>query len=182
LIIIIKIIKILKIIKKKTIQEYLDIILDCKNFDKIEEFDKIKKKIFKYVEKIENGITTSSTIKRVIQKENKKRLNNNIELIDTKEKYDEYAKEWGLSLSSDITIKNNNWVKLLRPDFDDFIKHFYTWDELKNQCNIKKISSYYQLIKIIDNKIPINYLNSGIYNINKIVNYINIYITDDIII
>ena len=137
---------------------------------KIIEFDNIKKKIFKYVEKLENGITTASTIKRIIQKENKKRLINNIELIDTKEKYDKYAEEWGLTLSNQIeNVKNNNWVELLRPDFNDFIKQFYTWDELETYLKQTIIPSIAEFEKINNNnKIP-NYslIESGMYNENK---------------
>jgi len=155
--------------KEKTFQEYLDVIIDSKNFNKI-EFDNIKKKIFKYVEKLENGITTVITIKRIIQKENKKRLINNIELIDTKEKYDKYAEEWGLTLSNEIrTVENNNWVKLLRPDFNDFIKKFYTWDELETYFKQTTIHSIVEFEKINNNyKIP-NYslIVSGMYNENK---------------
>jgi len=154
--------------KEKTLQEYLDVIIDSKNFEKI-EFDIIKKKIFEIVE-LENEITTPRIIKRIIQKENKKRLNNNTELIDTKEKYDEYAEEWGLAKSSQITyVDNNNWVKLLRPDFDEFIKQFYTWDELETYFKENQISSIEELQKINNNKKIPNYLLilAGMYNENK---------------
>ena len=168
--------------KIKTFQDYLNIIIDSKNFEKI-EFDKIKKKIFKYVEKIENGITSANTIKRIIQKENKKRLVNNLELIDTKEKYDIYAADWGLTLSDEITmVENNNWVKLMRPDFNEFIKEFYTWDELKYLCDINRITTFLELKNFTITKIPKYYLNSGIYNINKIVNFIDIYYNDNILV
>lgn len=106
--------------KEPVVQDYMNIILDPTNSQMI-DFDNIKKKIFKLVEKIKD-FTSPSTIKMIMHKENKKRLINKIDLIDTKEKYDEYAKEWGLVNSKEIkNVKDNNWVKLLRPDFDDFI-------------------------------------------------------------
>jgi superfamily II DNA or RNA helicase len=153
--------------KTKTTEDYLDIILNSKNFEK-SDLDKIKKKIFKYTEKI-NGEVTPSIIKKIIHKENKKRHENKKELIDTKEKYDIYADEWGLTLSNNIKdVENNNWVKLLRFDFNNFIKQFYTWDELEEYVKEKKICSISNFQKINNNKIP-NYslILSGIYNENK---------------
>lgn len=158
---------------EKTFQDYLNIIIDCKNFDNIEEFDKIKKRIFKYVEKIENDVTSASTVKRIIQKENKKRLANLInkdnEIIDTKEKYDLYATEWGMSLSNSIkNVEYNNFVKLLRPDFNEFIKLFYTWEQLNKYFRDNKIKSIDECKQINNTNIPsYSLILSGIYNENK---------------
>ena len=101
-------------------------------------------------------------IQKHIHKINKvKLLNNDFTIIDTKEKYIEYANIF--NIPTNIVVKNNNWVLFLRPDYEIFIKTFYKIYEIKN-IKISSVKNYEELC-IIDKKLPpIEYLNNGIYN------------------
>ncbi len=146
------------------INNYLELILDETNITTI-KFDSIKNRIFNYCENFTGSI---GDIKRIIQKENKKRLALGQDLIDTKQKYDEYAKtkeNW--ILSENITFDSNNWVELLRPDFDTFKKQFYTWQQLKKFCELNKITTLKDFKIKIKNEpkiIGYDYIYSGFYN------------------
>ena len=156
-----------KTTKKKSSHEtniynYLDIILDSNNIKTI-NLDSIKNKIFNYCEQFTGSI---NDVKRIVQKENKQRIILNQELIDTKEKYDIYAQtkeNWPISNTMDI----NNWVALLRPDFDTFKNNFMSLEQLKKYININKISNMKQFKDNIthNSKIPLyEYIHDGFYN------------------
>lgn len=148
-------------------EDYINMIIDNKNIKEI-KFDDIKKDIFRECEEL-NGLITSNQIKRIIQKENKKLFQLEKKVIDTKEDYDLYAEKWGLPKSVEIKdIPNNNWVRLLRSDYSEFIKNFYTLDELAELCKEHKIDTIDKLYNFDDDKIPSEkYLKSGIYHINN---------------
>lgn len=168
-----------------TIDNYIELFLD---FNKIKtiDFNTIKNKIFNYCEDFNGSI---SDIKRIIHKENKKRLEFGKELIDTKEKYDEYAKikyNWSESETIKQKLKNSdfidsdlinqNWVKFLRPDFDDWIKQYYKWDQLKDYCHKNKIRTIDEFKNRINtvSKVPTyDYILSGMYNDGKYYKDIN---------
>ena len=158
--------------KKKTYkkytstEEYIELLLDSTNIKTI-EIGSIKNKIFNYCESFTGSI---SDIKRILQKANKKSLEAGTELVDTEEKYNEYAKtkiNW--VQSSEIRLESQNWVELLRPDFNQWKAQFYTWDQLKEFCQKNKISNIEKFKKFTGtNKVPdYDYILSGMYNTTK---------------
>ena len=158
--------------KKKTskkytsTEEYVELLLDSTNIKTI-EIGSIKNKIFNYCESFTGSI---SDIKRILQKANKKSLEAGTGLVDTEEKYNEYAKtkiNW--VQSSEIRLESQNWVELLRPDFNQWKAQFYTWDQLKEFCQKNKISNIEKFKKFTGtNKVPdYDYILSGMYNTTK---------------
>lgn len=74
-----------------------------------------------------------------------------------------------MSLSNSIkNVEYNNFVKLLRPDFNEFIKLFYTWEQLNKYFRDNKIKSIDECKQINNTNIPsYSLILSGIYNENK---------------
>ena len=145
-----------------TTVKYIEFILDINNI-KIIDYNSIKNKIYKYCEKITDKCTAND-IKRIITKENKIRKY----IIDTKTKYDDFARERELPLSDKIEVMYNNWVKLLHPNYDYIKTLYYTVDELKEIFNKHKIDKIDKINILDDPKIPSrDYFNSGFYNTSK---------------
>lgn len=154
------------LIKEHSTEEYVELLLDSANIKTI-EISSIKNKIFNYCESFTGSI---SDIKRILQKANKKSLEAGTELVDTEEKYNKYAKtkiNW--IQSSEIRLESQNWVELLRPDFNQWKTQFYTWDQLKEFCQKNKISNIEKFKKFTGtNKVPdYDYILSGLYNTSK---------------
>ena len=155
-----------------TTDQYIELLLDSTKIKTI-NLDSIKNKIFNYCENFTGSI---NDIKGVIQKENKKRLETGLDLIDTKEKYDDYAKtKTGWILSDSIQLESQNWVELLRPDFDQWIQQFYTWGQLKEFCYKNKVATVQSFKQIAGkDKVPdYQYILSGMYNLPKLHRDIN---------
>ncbi len=148
-----------------TTNQYIDLILDSANIKCI-DYTSIKNKIFNYCENFTGSV---GDIKRIIQKENKARLIIGSEPIDTKSRYTQFAQN--LEAWPKVSdIKVNNLVELFRPDFDVWIKQFYTWDELKQFCSTNLIGTIDEFIgkTSTDVKVPsYEYITSGIYNTSK---------------
>jgi superfamily II DNA or RNA helicase len=153
-------------------EEYIELLLDSTNI-KIIGFETIKNKIFNYCESFTGSI---SDIKRILQKVNKKNLEDGKELIDTEEKYNEYAKsKTNWLYSNSIQLESQNWVELLRPDFEQWKLQYYTWIQLHEFCCKHKISSIQSFKKITGKgRIPdYQYILSGMYNVPKFYKDIN---------
>jgi len=67
-------------------------------------------------------------------------------------------------------LESQNWVELLRPDFEQWKLQYYTWDQLKAFCYKNKIKNI-EIFKKFDGtnkKIPkYEYILSGMYNTSK---------------
>jgi len=155
------------LIKENITEEYVELLLDSTNIKTI-GLDLIKNKIFNYCESFTGSI---SDIKRILRKVNKKNLDEGKELIDTEQKYNEYAKtKTNWSQSNSIQLESQNWVELLRPDFEQWKLQYYTWDQLKAFCYKNKIKNI-EIFKKFDGtnkKIPkYEYILSGMYNTSK---------------
>jgi superfamily II DNA or RNA helicase len=154
-------------IKEYSTEDYVELLLDSTNIKTI-EIGSIKNKIFNYCESFNGSI---SDIRRILQKANKKSLEAGTELVDTEEKYNEYAKtkiNW--VQSNAITLESQNWVELLRPDFNQWKTQFYTWNELQIFCHKNKIKNIETFKKFdgTNKKIPkYDYILSGMYNTSK---------------
>ena len=140
---------------------YIDQLIDINLLNTIELSD-IKDKIIAYSSDI--GInSTTKQIGQYIRRINKIRLSNNLELIDTEAKYMTYATNNNLPTEINPNDFSYNWIKFLRPDYEELIKKYYTIDELKKL----KIRNYndYEAKQLSDIKIPtIEQINNGIYN------------------
>lgn len=152
--------------KQPSTEEYVELLLDSANI-KLINFGSIKNKIFNYCESFTGSV---SDIRRILRKVNKKNLDEGKELIDTEEKYNEYAKiKTNWVQSSAIQLESQNWVELLRPDFIQWKSQYYTWDQLKEFCQKNKITSIEKFKKYSGtNKVPAyDYILSGMYNTPK---------------
>lgn len=159
-----------------------DIIIDENNIKEI-NYEDIKTGIYKYSEKLNNMMDLIS-IKRHMHKYNnyilKKIETNSLQLIDTKEKYIEYANKYDMPI--DIIPDNYNWIKFLRPDYNELIKKYYNIDEfidnIKNN-NFESVNDIINYIKINDNNLypSYDYINNGFYdkniNFTNLLNYNN---------
>ena len=103
--------------------------------------------------------------------------NNTNDLIDTEAKYKSYAELNGLPLSEQLEMKiySYNWIKFLRPDYEEYVKNYYNPIQLK-ELKVKNINEYIKRL-ITDNKIPsVELINNGLFNIsNEHFNLENIY-------
>jgi len=136
---------------------------------------------------LESQITTRK-IKSIIHRENENRLKLNIELIDVKDKYIEFAnknielidvkdkyiefanknKELGLPL--DFEPENGNWIRFLLKNYDELVEEHYKIDELKGIFENYKISNekQYREKSLIDIKlIKYEYISNGFYYESK---------------
>jgi len=113
---------------------------------------------------------------KALRKVNKKNLDEGKELIDTEQKYNEYAKtKTNWFQSNSIQLESQNWVELLRPDFEQWKLQYYTWDQLKEFCNKNKISSIQSFKQVAGKgRVPnYQYILSGMYNVPKFYKDIN---------
>lgn len=160
------------LIKEHSTEEYVELLLDSANIKTI-EISSIKNKIFNYCESFTGSV---SDIKKILQKANKKSLEAGTELVDTEEKYNEYAKtKTNWVQSNAIKLESQNWVELLRPDFSQWKTQFYTWSELCDFCHENKITNIQTFKEFAGkNKVPdYNYILSGMYNLPKFYKDIN---------
>jgi superfamily II DNA or RNA helicase len=160
------------LIKEHSTEEYVELLLDSANIKTI-EISSIKNKIFNYCESFTGSV---SDIKKILQKANKKSLEAGTELVDTEEKYNEYAKtKTNWVQSNAIKLESQNWVELLRPDFSQWKTQFYTWSELCDFCHENKITNIQTFKEFAGkNKVPdYNYILSGMYNSPKFYKDIN---------
>ena len=161
--------------KDKTL-EYTDIIIDDENIQEL-NFADIKTQIHIYSDRI-NISSSIGEVRRHMQKINKYKLKNNTnDLIDTEAKYKSYAELNGLPLSEQLEMKiySYNWIKFLRPDYEEYVKNYYNPIQLK-ELKVKNINEYIKRL-LTDNKIPsVELINNGLFNIsNEHFNLENIY-------
>ena len=120
---------------------------------------------------LENEMTLRK-IKLIIQKENENRKKRNIEIIDTKNKYQDFVKKnKNLDLPPEPKIDNNNWIKFLLKNYNELVENHYKINELENIFTNYKISNkiQYEEITLIDNKlIKYEYIINGFYNENNL--------------
>lgn len=120
------------------------------------------------------------SIKRHMHKYNNYILKKNKCLIDTKEKYIEYANKYDMPI--DIIPDNYNWIKFLRPDYNELIKKYYNINEFIDNIKNKKFESVNDIInyiKINDNNLypSYDYINNGFYDKN--INFTNLLNNND---
>lgn len=136
--------------------------LDDINFNEINiNFNELRRLV---VEKLINNKQTNK-IRKIIIKENKKRISNCGYLIDTKKKCIEYLQ----SINIQEIPYTSNWVKytLGNKEFNEIKnKYYYSIDDFVNACNKLNISNFttYKLYYTKDNKMPPpEYINDGFY-------------------
>ena len=119
---------------------------------------------------LESQMTTRK-IKSIIHRENENRLKLNLEIIDTKDKYIDFASQnKELELPLDFEPENGNWIRFLLKNYDEFVEAHYKIDELKEVFNNYKISNEIQYRKksLIDIKlIKYEYISNGFYYESK---------------
>lgn len=107
-----------------------------------------------------------SVVRKMILDENRNRLQNNQDLIDTKKKCEKFLKDNNVALES--TPKN--WIRFCAGyQYFDVLKKKYYYDlkEFKNMCHVLELSSIekYKQEHNLDPKLPsYEYINSGFYN------------------
>jgi superfamily II DNA or RNA helicase len=115
----------------------IDQILDDENIIEL-GYDELRDEI---IREITNDCNIEvQQIKRHMKMVNKMKIRKGEQIIDTKILYDEYAALH--NLPTNIKVDDNNWVKFLRFDYEDYIKNFYTRDELKQVCKNNNIRNY----------------------------------------
>lgn len=106
-------------------------------------------------------------IKSIIQRENENRQKHNIELIDSKISYEQFAtNNLDLNLPISIDIEDGNWIKFCLPNYNELVKDYYTINELNIVFNKYKITNKEKYIEIskIDNKlVKYEYIANGFY-------------------
>ena len=157
---------------------YMDIIIDADNIIELNIQD-ITNHIQVYTDKI-NINSSLEQIKKHIQKINKIRLLEHSSLIDTEEKYKLYAVEFILPIILDIRFYSNNWIKFLRPDYDELIELYLKENDLikilKNQ-KFKKIIDIENFLIINKINPSYDYISNGFYNKN--INFIDFLYIDN---
>jgi hypothetical protein len=153
--------------------KYLDFMIDKNNIEEI-GLDDIQDKIYTYIHNI-NATSEVGQIRRHMQKINNIRIKKGEEVIDTQRKYQMYARRNNLPENLDMKEYAYNWIRYLRPDFDEYINNFYDETYLKSL----KIKNYNDYIMRSQNDIMIpniELINNGIYNVvNNHFNLQNIY-------
>lgn len=156
------------------------VIIDC-NKNKYKNIDKSEKNVV-YDEdtKIDIRDFTKDLMSKVFDRsgeiidrtqnilifENKRRYENDEELIDTKEKIIEYLESRGI-MEEPENVKN--WIRYaLGEKLFNIIKekYYYTKEEIKEACNkleIKNFSDYKKKKKNDDKLVSFNYINDGYY-------------------
>lgn len=149
---------------EEPLYKYMDILINSNQIQQI-NLDQIKTKIQLYADSI--GINSSiGQIKSHIQKINKYRQSNYLELIDTEKKYIQYAII--NNLPTNLSIPSDNWVKFTRSDYSKLVS-----ESLDENQYIKlidgKFISIEQLEKYLEtNEIKPTYsqVSNGFYNKN----------------
>jgi len=146
-----------KNLEKYDEKEYNEYIISGKRI-KLEEFKQnIITKIF------DRSGNQESRIRNKIIYENKRRIINNLDLIDAEKKCLEFLKS-----EFENEIPNpKNWVKYCLGNelFDEIKKKYYEETELIKVFEKHEIKCYYDYVKTTNDKLPsMEYINSGFYN------------------
>lgn len=149
----------------ETVDDYMNMMIDKDNIKEINLTD-IKTKIYVYMDKL-NKTSYIGQIRKHMQKINRLKLKNGEELIDTEKKYIMYAVEHELPDKLDLKDYSYNWIKFLRPDYEELVRQYYNINELKS-LKIKNFNDYNEKSKC-DIKMPnIELINNGMYNTSDI--------------
>ena len=161
------------------IYNYINQFIDIDSIKEINLKD-IREKIIIYNDNL-NCYSELVKIKKHMHLINKIRLKDNIELIDTENKYKIYAEQNGLNINLDLKDYSYNWIKFLRDDYDELTKLYLNEDELLNILTKQNFNDILSIKNFMNNN-NINpsyeYVSNGFYN--KYFNFLNI-INNDII-
>jgi hypothetical protein len=129
---------------------------------------------------LENDMTHRK-IKMIIHKENELRIKKNMEIIDTKKKFENFIREnyeLGIPL---IKVIDDNWIKFLLKNYNDLTEKYYKKDilqEIFNKYDICNKEKYLECMIHDEKLINYEYIINGFYNdsnyIFNINNYYNI--------
>jgi predicted helicase len=128
---------------------------------------------------LENEMT-NRRIKMIIYKENEIRKKKNMEIIDSKDKFNKFINEnpeLGIPL---INVEYDNWIKFLLKDFDKIVEQYYKKNVLIDifiKYQIYNKEKYIECMNYDKKLINYEYIINGFYNDSTSFNINDFYIT-----